>query len=180
MSKFDDETPFITTAETTVKKLVHTLFDPISNAAQLITQKVSTQSVAQKAASDVSEEIKNLSRPPETLEQYILFGSHYVAKKVFYIMLLLVIVAPALFINYAWPTVRSRFFTRTMPIDSADIADYTGKVRLTDRSTGTVLFEGELDSGRINGFGRLYDYSGRKHYEGNFTMEVYQIGRAHV
>ena len=102
MSKFGDKTSLITIIDSAVKRALHTVVDPVSNTAQSMTKKASTDSIAQKAASDVNEEIKNLSRPPESLDQYILFGSHYIAKKVFYILLLLVIAAPALFINYAW------------------------------------------------------------------------------
>ena len=174
MSKFNDPQGFTNMVYTAVIRVMRTVTMPVQSAIRYVRNAFTGQSVARKAANDVTESVKNLTKPPESIREYVDAGQYYVARVVVYLMLLVLIVTPALILNYVVPPVRARFFTRTMPIDSVDIPSYTGKVRLTDRSSGTVLFEGALQSGRINGFGKLYDYDGNTRYEGTFQMEVYQ------
>ena len=146
---------------------------PVSAAARAVRIMLSPSSIARKAGRDVTEQVKKLKEPPASLAEYVDGGSHYIAKRLMYLLILAVLLAPALFLNFCFPLLQSRFLTKTMPIDSAAAAEYTGKVRLTDRESGMVLFEGTLDKGRVNGFGRLYGYEGEKRYEGNFLMEVF-------
>ena len=174
MSKFNDPGFFPKMFRTFIMQTFRVITVPIKSFIRSIRAFTSGQTVARKAARDVTKKLRSLSRPPETIDGYVDTGSHYVAKTLIFLIVLLLILLPSLLINYAWPPLQARFFTKTMPVDSADIEGYSGKVRLTDRITGTTLFTGKLDNGRINGFGHLYDYHGNKHYEGNFQMEAYQ------
>lgn len=157
---------------------------PASNLYRKVKTLVQPSSIARRATNDVLQEVKTLKKPPQTLKAYVLIGEHYIAKRLLFILLLFAIVLPALFINYAYPVIEQKFLVNTMPIDSDEIPGYTGKVRLIDRNTGTLLFAGRLDNGRINGKGTLYDTSGNLIYTGNFQMDAFdgfgEIGRAHV
>ena len=174
MNRFNDPGFFPKMFKTFLMQTFRIVTVPITAVARYIRSMTSGETIARKAAHDVTDKVKDLSKPPETIDAYVDTGSHYVAKILIYLLVLLLLLLPSLFINFAWPPLQARFFTRTMPIDSADIEGYSGKVRLTDRLTKTVLYEGKLDNGRINGFGHLYDYQGKKHYDGNFQMELYQ------
>ena len=60
-----------------------------------------------------------------------------------------------------------------MPIDSDEIPEYSGNVRLIDRQSGITRFEGTLENGRIMGSGVVYDELGGVVYNGNFQMEAF-------
>ena len=173
MKKFDDPSKLKDSIDVSLKRMGRVLFMPVTSAMRTARMFTQPSSIARKASNDVMGEIKKLKEPPSSLAEYVDGGSHYIARRLLYLLILAALILPALFINFAWPVLQSRFFTRTMPVDSAVAASYTGKVSLTDRDSGTVLFEGSLDKGRINGFGRLYGYDGKRRYEGNFLMEVF-------
>lgn len=156
-----------------LRRMGRTLSMPASNLYRKVKTLVQPSSIARRATNDVMQEVKSLKKPPQTLKAYVLIGEHYIAKRLLFILLLLAIVLPALFINYAYPVIEQKFLVNTMPIDSDEIPGYTGKVRLIDRNTGTLLFAGRLDNGRINGEGTLYDTSGNLIYTGNFQMDAF-------
>ena len=130
-------------------------------------------SLMNKASTDVVNQVRRLGEAPQSISEYKGLGEVYVAKKLLFVLILAAILLPAVVINFLFPVVQSRFLTKTMPVDSVQAREYTGKVRLTDRNTGTVLFKGRLEEGRINGDGTLWNYDGTKIYAGGFQLEMY-------
>ncbi len=123
---------------------------------------------------DVKKEAKDLTqKKPTSFKDYFIVGNYYIAKKLVLFSILAVIFLPLLYIRFLHPIVVSRFFTKTMVLNSNEQANYNGKVRLLDREGGNVIFVGRLTDGRINGEGTLYDYNGNLLYQGGFLMELY-------
>lgn len=120
-----------------------------------------------KMSEDIRGGLKRVGEKPTSLNEYVLVGERYVAKKLLLLAALLFIIAVSLTIRFGYPWIQARFLTRTMVINTEDMGGYTGKVRLVSgREPGTVLFEGRLEDGRINGPGTLYGYDGVRLYRG--------------
>ena len=131
-------------------------------------------SIVGKVSEDLREEVKEVSKKPDSPEGYYFVGTHYIAKKIMYLGLLLLPVGAAGFVMVCLPWLQSRYFTKTFPVNTEKMQGYTGKVRLLDNAEDrNLLFVGRMEGGRIQGEGTLYDYHGHKIYQGNFLMEMY-------
>ena len=124
---------------------------------------------------DVQAEVKKaVSKKPESLDEYLLVGRYYAAKKLIIGILILVILLPILYFKFLHPVVTARFLWKTIPINTESQYGYTGKVKLTDPETGVILYRGPLEEGRITGNGSLFDYAGNLLYKGQFENEMYE------
>lgn len=149
-------------------------FTMIGNRFRVVRQMAKDPaSLLNRASNDVVSQVRQLGEPPRSLDAYKSVGQVYVAKKLLFLLVLAAILFPAVVLNFIVPPLQARFFTKTMPVDSVQVQGYTGKVELTDRQTGRVLFKGRLEDGRINGEGTLWSYNGVKLYSGGFQMEMY-------
>ena len=148
---------------------------PVQMVYRRILHIVSPASIVGKVSEDIREEVKDVGKKPESIGEYFLVGRRYIAKKIVYLAVLLLITGAALFILVGLPWIRAKFFTQTFIINSEKMQGYTGKVKLLDnKENRTVLFAGRMEEGRINGRGTLYGYDGNKMYEGEFLMEMYE------
>ena len=135
---------------------------------------ISPESIAAKVSEDIREEVKEVGKKPDSAEGYYPVGKHFIAKKMVYQGILLLVIGLAFFVMVLVPWIQARFFTRTFPINAEKMQGYTGKVRLIDNAEDkNLLFSGRMQDGRIQGEGTLYDYNGYKIYQGNFLMEMY-------
>lgn len=158
----------------TANKLKRALLMPFQTVYRKVRRILSPESFASQVVRDVRKGIGKKEEIPErSLKDYFSFGQYYVLKKVVYLLLLVCLILPVLYVKLVHPVVVSRFFTKTLVLNSAEMVGYTGKVRLVYEEGGPLLFEGRMDKGRINGKGQLYDYSGVLLYDGNFEMEAY-------
>ena len=171
--KFSSSSNFKDSMDIYIKRMGRTIFMPLSNAVRKVKTLAQPSSIARRATNDVMQEIKSIKKAPQNIKAYVLIGEHYVAKKLLFLLLLLIIVLPALFLNYAYPIVEQKFLVKTMPIDSDKIPGYSGKVRLIDRKSGVLRFEGVLENGRIVGSGTVYDELGNLAYSGSLQMEAF-------
>lgn len=124
------------------------------------------------------ESCKRIGEKPDSLKGYFSIGTRYVAKKLAFLLVLLVLLPalllPMLFFKLVYPFVESRFLTKTMVFHSEDTVGYTGKVRLVgDLEADNAIFIGALTEGRINGQGMLYDSEGNLRYRGDFLEDQY-------
>ena len=156
-----------------VKRVVRAVCVPFQVGYRKIVQLFSPTTIVGKVSSDIKQEIKKVGEKPKSLKGYYAIGERYVAKKLVYVLVLLAILLPVLWVKLAWPWVQSRFLTKTMVVNSQDMKGYSGKVRLLNTEDGTVIFEGTLTDGRINGEGSLYSHEGNLLYRGGFLSEQY-------
>ena len=139
-----------------IKRVVRALYAPIQTFYRKIVRMVSPTSIVGKVSSDVKNEIKRVGKKPSSLKEYYAIGEHYIAKKIVYVLILILILLPVVYIKIVFPWVESRFLVKTMVINSLDMQGYTGKVRLVgDKELENVIFEGTLTDGRIQGQGVL-------------------------
>ena len=160
--------------EYTAKRLKRVLIAPIQTLFRKIKRMLSPESFASQVVGDVRKGIGSKAGKKErSLKDYFSFGHYYVLKKLVYLFLVALVVIPILYVKLLHPIIISQFFTKTMTVDSEEMIGYSGKVRLLAEEDGTLLFEGRMEDGRINGKGQLYNYAGALLYDGNFEMEAY-------
>ena len=158
-----------------VRRILRTVAAPVQLLYQKLFNLFSPDAIVGKVSADVRKEIRTVGEKPDSLKGYYAIGSRYVAKKLVYVLLLLLILLPALYVRFVFPWIESRFLVKTMVVNSVDMEGYTGRVRLVgDREQRNVIFEGTLTGGRIHGQGTLYDYEGHLLYRGGFAAEQYE------
>lgn len=158
----------------TARRLSHILTAPFQVAFRKAKRMVSPESFSSKVLSDVRKGINQKKNKKErTIGDYFSFGHYYVLKRMVYVVLLLLAILPVLYVKLLHPILISQFFTKTMVINSTEMVGYSGKVELVSQDDGTLIFQGKMEEGRINGKGQLYTYTGALLYDGNFEMEAY-------
>ena len=158
----------------TARKMSHILTAPIQVAVRKVKRSVSPESFSSKVLSDVRKGINQKKKKKERdIHDYFSFGRYYVLKSIVYIVMIVVLILPILYIKLLHPVLISHFFTKTMVINSSEMIGYSGNVELLAEDGETLIFKGKMKDGRINGEGRLYTYEGALLYEGNFEMEAY-------
>ena len=164
-----------------VKGVLWAVSAPFSRFGRKLANAFSSSSIMGRIGEDVMNEIQNIKEKPDSLKGYFAIGERYVAKKLVFVLALSVIILPLLFLKSAYPWVESRFLTKTIVINSEDMKEYTGKVRLVgDLQENNVIFVGTLTQGKINGYGTLYDSNGNLRYRGGFLEEQYSgIGESY-
>ncbi|MEG0565615.1 MAG: hypothetical protein RR590_05275, partial [Hungatella sp.] len=133
--KFINSSNFTSGINTYIKRLGRTFMMPVTTVMRKGKNMTQPNSIAKKATAEVMEQVKQLKQPPKSIKAYVAFGDHYVAKRLLYLLLVFLLVLPALLINFAFPAIQSRYLVKTMPVDAEGIANYSGKVKLTDRKT---------------------------------------------
>lgn len=132
------------------------------------------QNIVSKVATDVKDNVKDIPAKPKNIKQYFIIGDRFVAKKLVLALFLVLIVIAILVIKFLVPFLVSKFFTKSMWVNSAETVSYSGKVKLySDPSLDKLIFEGVLDDGQVEGEGTLYNYDGVLVYFGNFVDGQY-------
>lgn len=147
---------------------------PVGRKLKKLKEELALQELKKTVQSDIHDKIASLVEAGSSAaKDYIAIGSLLVAKKLLYILgFLLPVIAIAVKV-WCVPFITSKFLTKTMEINSPEMYQYTGKVRLLAPGTNHTIFLGRLSEGRIIGYGRLFDNSGHPVYEGDFEMEMY-------
>ena len=148
---------------------------PLTQGYRRIRRYLNPNGISTKVMGDVRKGFKKtLSGKPSSLKDYFALSNYYVAKKLVFVIVLLMILLPTLYIKFGYPYVKAHFFTATMMVNAAERDGYTGKVRLLLPSSGRLIYEGPLDNGRVTGKGVLYDLTGNLVYRGEFLLEMYE------
>jgi hypothetical protein len=156
------------------QRLVRVVTMPMMDGYRRLRRYLNPNGFSSKVIGDVRKGFrKMIGAKTDSLDDYVAFPRYYVAKKLLFVIALLVIVLPILYIQFLHPIVRQRFFTVPMYINAHEMVGYTGKVKLLSPTTDQVLYEGPLDGGRVTGQGVLWDQDGRLVYQGGFLMEMY-------
>lgn len=158
-----------------------------------------------KLVAPFTKKVKSLiTLKPQSKADYYVIGRHWVYKKLFLTVLLVICAAVFLYFNlfapklpaqpaqaeavktdvsYAYNDMKVREYTGTANITAADgQIIYTGDIKngvcegtgVLKDRQGRLLYEGEFKQNKYEGTGVLYYPSGNKKYEGSFAENVYQ------
>ncbi|MBP3485366.1 MAG: hypothetical protein J6J81_00865 [Oscillospiraceae bacterium] len=113
-------------------------------------------------------------KKPSKREDYIETRQMLISKSFLIMAAVVIVVAAALFWFVGRPWLVSRFFTAELWHQDPEAADYSGKVILYyEKEKDTVLFEGRLEEGVIQGRGSAFDENGRPVYAGDYVDGLY-------
>ena len=113
-------------------------------------------------------------KKPSKREDYIETRQMLISKSFLIMAAAVIVVAAALFWFVGRPWLVSRFFTAELWHQDPEAADYSGKVILYyEKEKDTVLFEGRLEEGVIQGRGSAFDENGRPVYTGDYVDGLY-------
>ena len=156
-------------------RIKHILFAPFEMALRKLRQKTSLTALFGKVSADVRAEVKDITKKPSSMEEYFVFGDRYIAKKLVYVVGILLMFLVVFLVNTGYPFIVEKWFTKTMVLNDAAVADYSGRVKLlSEVDKKTVIFKGKLTEGVVSGEGTLYDYDGNIVYRGSFTDGLYE------
>lgn len=129
----------------------------------------------------VWEGLRRIAGRPGSLKGYLRFGKRYIAKKLVYLLTLIILLLSLIFILLIYPWLQTRLDaqnqpdTPTMVVGSQEAEGYTGSVRLVDDlETDNVIYVGSLLEGKMDGQGTLYDSEGNRLYQGEFAEDQFE------
>lgn len=173
--RFTKDTSLIQVLKYSSQRLARIISVPVTNGYRKLRQVLNPNGFTTRVMADVRKGSKELIQgKPQSLKDYFSVGNYYIAKKLVFLVGLLVLVVPVIYLKFLHPVIRSNFLTTTMVVNSLEMTGYNGKVELLSSRGGTVLYRGPLVDGRITGDGKLYDYEGNLVYQGGFLLEQYE------
>ena len=171
--KFDPGNELKKSIEYTASTVQRSARQTVTSGIRKVVRLLGIRSLSQQVLRDVKEIGRGkVGFHPSSRKDYVDFGRFYVSKVLLVAIPLLILLCVAVLVRFVYPHVMSAFFTRDLPVTSSLITGYNGKVRLFSEG-GTLLFQGKLEEGRINGTGTLYDTCGNLVYTGDFQEEQY-------
>ena len=142
-------------------KLYQAVTYPFNQVIRAVKRKLNPSGFINTVVSDVRKQMSDtLQSKPASIKDYFSIGRYYAAKKLVYLSIVVTLVILIFMLQYGFPWILSTFLTNTMVVNSAEMFNYNGKVRLKAEKKGPVIFRGRLEDGRINGEGTLYDRQG--------------------
>ncbi|MEG0779886.1 MAG: hypothetical protein RRY95_01140 [Oscillospiraceae bacterium] len=173
--RFTNETGLLQALKYSAQRLSRMLTMSVSNTYRRLRRLLNPNGFTTRVMGDVRKGTKELMGGKlQSLKDYIAIGNYYIAKKLAFVLVLVLILAPVLYLKFLHPILRTQLLTTTMVVNSGEMIGYTGKVKLLSAENGTVLYQGPLSQGRVTGKGSLYDYTGKLLYQGDFLMEQYE------
>lgn len=122
----------------------------------------------------IMSKIKGIfSLKPSSEKDYFRLGKTYIAKKLLFIILIVILIVLFVFNRFIYPWAEGRFWTPEIVINSGKFYTYSGQARILDKDE-RVLYVGRLDKGKLTGEANLYDPStGDLVYRGGFLSAQY-------
>lgn len=114
-----------------------------------------------------------LKKAPDKKSDYVLMGNRYFAKRLLTLGLVAFILVVTLGTTVIVPKLRGWLYTPTIVLTDPSLATFSGKARLVNRSQ-VVVYEGAIQGGKCEGFGKQYTDAGVLAYEGSFKADLYE------
>lgn len=87
------------TFQKSLSRTIKVLTAPVYALARKTKTLLSPQSLFRKASNEVITGVKQLKEPPTSLQDYTLVGSYYVAKKLLFLLVVVGLALPTLFLQ---------------------------------------------------------------------------------
>ena len=124
-----------------LRKAERIFLTPIMLFGRMVLRKLNPQNIVSKVATDIRKEAKGITSKPNAVSQYFIIGDRFVAKKLVYAIVIILIILTIVFIRFGIPLLVQWFFTKDMWVNSEDVNGYTGKVCLYFFQQGTVFYK---------------------------------------
>ncbi len=152
-----------------IKKIRRIFVAPLLMLYRKILRFISPTNIVGRVSSDIKGEVKEITQKPKSLKEYFRFGDHYIAKKLVFVLTLLLMLFMVFMARIGIPFIQARFFVKSMVINTEEMLGYTGRVELlSGYENPVVLFEGRLEGGQIQGRGEPVRLPGAPGLPGGF------------
>lgn len=121
----------------------------------------------------VRQQVKALTRPPAAKEDYVHIGRNYISKRFLGVCAIGLAAGITLFTAVIFPWMEGRLWKPTILFNSAKMAGYTGPARIKNEM-GVVIYDGDVEEGRLTGSADQYDTEGNLVYSGQFLDASYE------
>ncbi len=116
--------------------------------------------------------IRSFLSRPGSVQDYIKIGTTYIAKLAIVVVTLVVFALLFILNWFILPWAEGNLWIPEIVINTARFHSYSGSARVVTEDMN-LIYEGELQEGRITGKGILYDKDGFLIYQGDFLKENY-------
>ena len=120
----------------------------------------------------VRAQVKSMTRKPSSKADYVRFGGVYLSKRFLGLSVIGVVIVATVFSTVIYPWLEGRLWTPTILLNSQKMAGYTGPAKIKNEM-GTVIYVGDVVSGKLTGTATQYDTEGELVYVGDFQDAVY-------
>lgn len=115
--------------------------------------------------------VKSALQKPKSKEDYVLWGTKYISKKLILLGGALLILGGYFLIAYAYPWADGRVWRASIEYGNEKYKTFSGKVRIFYNNK--TIFIGDMSEGKLSGKGKQYDENKRLVYEGDFEEDMY-------
>ena len=127
------------------RKVKGIILAPFEMFYRKVAQLINPDSLLSRVSQDIRGGVRDITRKPKAIEEYVLIGKRFVARKLIAIIVMLLMLGVCLSANLLYPKIVSWWFTITMPVNDVAVKEYNGKVRLIDNvEDRNLIFEGVL------------------------------------
>ena len=120
----------------------------------------------------VRAQVKSMTRRPSSKADYVRFGEVYLSKRFLGLSVIGIVLVVTVFSTVIYPWLEGRLWTPTILLNSQKMARYTGPARIKN-DMGTVIYVGDVASGKLTGTSTQYDTEGELVYTGEFLDAAY-------
>ena len=158
-----------------LENLKMVLITPFKKIATNFERITNVKTISSKITQGVNKYLqKYISRKPKSLKEYVSLGQYYISKKLVCLLILLIIALSTFIVTFVIPKIISMITEPTFVINSQEMFEYKGKrAKILNKEGGVIIYEGEMEDGRITGKGKLYDEDGDPIYVGEFLLEEF-------
>lgn len=120
----------------------------------------------------VRAQVKSMTRRPSSKADYVRFGQVYLSKRFLGLSVIAIVLVVTVFSTVIYPWLEGKLWTPTILLNSQKMAGYTGPARIKN-DMGTVIYVGDVVSGKLTGNATQYDAEGELVYTGAFQDAAY-------
>ena len=120
----------------------------------------------------VRAQVKSMTRRPSSKADYVRFGQVYLSKRFLGFSVIASVLVVTVFSTVIYPWLEGKLWTPTILLNSQKMAGYTGPARIKN-DMGTVIYVGDVVSGKLTGDATQYDTEGELVYTGAFQDAAY-------
>lgn len=116
--------------------------------------------------------IQTMTRSPKSRDDYWRIMGIYFSKKLVIISSIIFCLIGYGFVSYVYPWAEGKLWYANLHTDTQKYTQFNGKAKVYDPS-GNLIYKGNLQSGKPEGFGMQYNEYGGLLYKGNFAAGEY-------
>lgn len=162
------------------KRLTSAIVAPFRTITMRVTRLFNVSVITSKLIAPLSKMVRSLiSLKPQSRKDYFLIGRHYVYKKLFLVITVVLCAGVFIYFQMFAPRLPDQV-AGTEPVQTDITFDYNDMlirefsgVANIRAASGEICYTGDIVAGVCNGTGKLFETNGKLIYQGNFSQNKY-------